>query len=450
MSKIQVVWFRDLTRWDTNSNFQTNIKSIHKEIAFGDFLQIPEVEWEILQPEKEYKILGVRSYGLGVYQNRITQGKNLITKTTKKYQKIKPENLFWCKVDTKNGAFGVTSNEHSNFYASHNMIQAKIDTSIINPLFLQYLFACKFFQKFLDSKVTGTTNRQYISFNELKYIKIPLPPLEIQNNIVADIHAVQAKIKALQDEEKRLKDEIEAYIYIALGLSKPQIAKKQKVFVVRFKDLERWDTAYNQSAYNQTSQNAKLDTYHLQELCDINPSVDMKELIRQDKNVSFIPMERLETDGKSFAPLPKKASLHKGFTKFQNNDLLWAKITPCMQNKKSVVVNGLENGVGFGSTEFFVLRVKDTKQTDICFILQILRTDLVIEQAKLHFKGSAGQQRVPKEFLENLQIPLPPLQIQKEIVAFVESKTTHISNLAQERSTLQNSIEFKLQKMLVD
>lgn len=78
----------------------------------------------------------------------------------------------------------------------------------------------------------------------------------------------------------------------------------------------------------------------------------MKELIRQDKNVSFIPMERLETDGKSFAPLLKKASLHKGFTKFQNDDLLWAKITPCMQNKKSVIVKGLENGVGFGSTEF--------------------------------------------------------------------------------------------------
>lgn len=185
----------------------------------------------------------------------------------------------------------------------------------------------------------------------------------------------------------------------------------------------------------------------MKELCDINPSVDMKELIRQDKNVSFIPMERLETDGKSFTPLLKKASLHKGFTKFQNDDLLWAKITPCMQNKKSVIVKGLENGVGFGSTEFFVLRSKDSNQTDIHFILQILRTDLVIEQAKLHFKGSAGQQRVPKEFLENLQIPLPPLQIQKEMVENIEQKTSQISKMSQERIALQNNIESKLQKM---
>lgn len=158
-------------------------------------------------------------------------------------------------------------------------------------------------------------------------------------------------------------------------------------------------------------------------------------------------MEMLAIDGKSFTPLYKKASLHKGFTKFQNDDLLWAKITPCMQNKKLVVVNRLENGIGFGSTEFSCFAQKTNSITNVHFILQILRTDLVIEQAKLHFKGSAGQQRVSKEFLENLQIPLPPLQIQKEMVENIEQKTSQISKMSQERITLQNNIESKLQKM---
>ncbi len=204
---------------------------------------------------------------------------------------------------------------------------------------------------------------------------------------------------------------------------------------------------YSQNDYTQEIPNTKLNKYLLKELCDINPSVDMKEIIKQDKNISFIPMEMLATDGKSFTPPYKKASLHKGFSKFQNDDLLWAKITPCMQNKKSVIVKGLENGVGFGSTEFFVLRSKDNSVTNIHFILQILRTNLVVEQAKLHFKGSAGQQRVSKEFLENLQIPLSPLQIQKEMVENIEQKTSQISKMSQERIALQNSIESKLQKM---
>lgn len=94
-----------------------------------------------------------------------------------------------------------------------------------------------------------------------------------------------------------------------------------------------------------------------------------------------------------------------------------------------------------------MLRSKDNSITNIHFILQILRTDLVVEQAKVHFKGSAGQQRVPKEFLENLQIPLPSLQIQKEMVENIEQKTSQISKMSQERIALQNSIESKLQKM---
>lgn len=247
MSKVQVVWFRDLVRWDIKSNVSLSLQSSHKQVLFEDLLSQAEVEYETLNPNKDYNILGVRSYGLGVYHNRTAKGNTLITKTTKRYQKIQEGNLFWCKVDTKNGAFGVTLTEHIGYYASHNMIQAKINTDKIDLLFLQHLFSCKFFQQFLDSQVTGTTNRQYISFKELLKIKIPLPPLKIQKQIVAKIESIKAQIKALQEEEKRLKDEIEAYIYIALGLEKKQEAKRQKVFIVRFKDLDRWDTRHNQS-----------------------------------------------------------------------------------------------------------------------------------------------------------------------------------------------------------
>ncbi|EMZ41303.1 hypothetical protein C826_00320 [Helicobacter bilis WiWa] len=247
MSKVQVVWFRDLVRWDIKSNVSLSLQSSHKQVLFEDLLSQAEVEYETLNPNKDYNILGVRSYGLGVYHNRTAKGNTLITKTTKRYQKIQEGNLFWCKVDTKNGAFGVTLTEHIGYYASHNMIQAKINTDKIDLLFLQHLFSCKFFQQFLDSQVTGTTNRQYISFKELLKIKIPLPPLKIQKQIVAKIESIKAQIKALQEEEKRLKDEIEAYIYIALGLEKKQEAKRQKVFIIRFKDLDRWDTRHNQS-----------------------------------------------------------------------------------------------------------------------------------------------------------------------------------------------------------
>ncbi|CUU73759.1 type II restriction-modification enzyme [Campylobacter hyointestinalis] len=190
---------------------------------------------------------------------------------------------------------------------------------------------------------------------------------------------------------------------------------------MEFKDLNRWDVAYNQNTkINNTTY--KYDIEELNNICYINPKINLKNLIKEDKSVSFLSMDSVENDGKTFYPKLKKANENKGFMKFQNNDLLWAKITPCMQNKKSLIVNNLENGYGFGSTEFFVLRPKDLSEVDMKFILEFLRTDYVIEKAKETFKGSAGQQRVPKEFLEDLQIPLPPLNIQKEIVNFVENK----------------------------
>ncbi len=449
MSKIQIVWFRDLSLWDFNSNgFNSSnelFKSKYPLVKISEFLKRNKTQ-TIIKDEILYirvTISGKASFNGAMVRDKV-YGKNI---GIKKQYKIKEGQFLVSKIGAGDGAFGIATNELNEAIITSDFWAFDCNQARINPYFLLFVVKTKKFISFARASSSGTALKR---MNENKFLgaKIPLPPLEIQNKIVADIHAIQTKIKALQVEEKRLKDEIEAYIYITLGLQKPQSVQKQKVFVVRFKNLERWDIVYNQNAYSQTSTNAKLNKHHLQELCDINPSVDMKELIRQDKNVSFIPMERLETDGKSFAPLLKKASLHKGFSKFQNDDLLWAKITPCMQNKKSVIVKGLENGVGFGSTEFFVLRSKDSNQTDIHFILQILRTDLVIEQAKLHFKGSAGQQRVPKEFLENLQIPLPPLQIQKEMVETIEQKTSQISKMSQERIALQNSIESKLQEIL--
>ena len=448
MSKIQVVWFRDLSLWDFKSNgfISSNelFKSKYPLVKISEFLKRNKTQ-TIIKDEVLYirvTISGKASFNGATVRDKV-YGKNI---GIKKQYKIKEGQFLVSKIGAGDGAFGIATNELNEAIITSDFWAFDYNQSRINPYFLLFMVKTKKFISFARASSSGTALKR---MNENKFLgaKIPLPPLEIQNKIVADIHAIQTKIKALQVEEKRLKDEIETYIYITLGLQKPQSAQKQKVFVVRFKNLERWDIVYTQNAYSQTSTNVKLDKYHLQELCDINPSVDMKEIIKQDKNISFIPMEMLETDGKSFAPLLKKASLHKGFTKFQNDDLLWAKITPCMQNKKSVVVNRLENGIGFGSTEFFVLRSKDSNQTDIHFILQILRTDLVIEQAKLHFKGSAGQQRVPKEFLENLQIPLPPLQIQKEMVKNIEQKTSQISKMSQERIALQNNIESKLQKM---
>ena len=132
-------------------------------------------------------------------------------------------------------------------------------------------------------------------------------------------------------------------------------------------------------------------------------------------NMSFIPMEDIsDVYGEWVGKRVGSKSTIKGYTKFQDGDIIWAKITPCMQNGKSALLSNLVNGKGYGSTEFHVVRIKSN---DVLprYIHTLLRHFDVLSDAKKYFTGSAGQQRVPTSYLENLLIPIPPLDVQKQI-----------------------------------
>ena len=104
-------------------------------------------------------------------------------------------------------------------------------------------------------------------------------------------------------------------------------------------------------------------------------------------------------------------AVSKGYTAFQSGDVLFAKITPCMENGKAAIADGLENGLGFGSTEFHVLRPTDKAHN--AWLYGLVRRESFRHEAKRSFTGTAGQQRVPTEFLKELKVPIPPIRVQQ-------------------------------------
>jgi type I restriction enzyme S subunit len=114
------------------------------------------------------------------------------------------------------------------------------------------------------------------------------------------------------------------------------------------------------------------------------------------------------------------ADVQKGYTYFEEGDVLFAKITPCMQNGKHAIARDLIGGVGFGTTEFHVLRPGPaiTSEWIHCF----LRQPTVLGAATAYFTGAVGQQRVPDSYLARLEIPLPPLPEQKHIAAILNEQ----------------------------
>lgn len=160
--------------------------------------------------------------------------------------------------------------------------------------------------------------------------------------------------------------------------------------------------------------------------CLINPRRPRLERA-DDVPTSFLPMSGVdEVDGAivSLEERPFK-EVARGFTYFEEGDVLFAKITPCMQNGKCIVARGLHGCIGFGSTEFHVLRPGSRLTAD--WVHRFLRRLAFRLEAKEHFRGAVGQQRVPEDFLASSLIPVPPnIDIQRRIVARIETLLTEV------------------------
>lgn len=157
----------------------------------------------------------------------------------------------------------------------------------------------------------------------------------------------------------------------------------------------------------------------LGDVCEINPKLDATE-IDDETEVSFLPMKAVEElTGKIDLVYERKfGKVKKGYTYFGNGDVIFAKITPCMENGKVAITTKLKNEIGFGSTEFHVLRPKNKLLNK--FLFNYLIQSSYRKLAQRNMTGTAGQLRVPKRFIENSVIPLPPLSEQKKIVEKIE------------------------------
>lgn len=146
-------------------------------------------------------------------------------------------------------------------------------------------------------------------------------------------------------------------------------------------------------------------------------AVNPRNVISDDTVVGFMPMPLLQ-DGFSNSHTFEERQwkdIKSGFTHFADNDVVIAKITPCFQNRKSAVICALPNGYGAGTTELHVLR-DYTKTLYMPYFLLLCKTHAFIQDGKKNFAGTAGQQRVGKEFISNYLVPLPPVEEQKKIV----------------------------------
>lgn len=238
-----------------------------------------------------------------------------------------------------------------------------------------------------EELVNGAT-RQKLTQAAMRKMLIPEQPIQVQKKIVAELKTIQAIISARQQQLQKLDELVKARFVEMFGMPGT--------------DVFGWGLVPLGSASN------------------INPKKIHDSRLVSSTEVSFVPMSAVTERGEIDATAIKEYDEVKtGFTYFAENDVLFAKITPCMENGKGAVAKGLRNGIGFGSTEFHVLRPIVGK-TDPYWIYTLTAFSQFRMDASNNMTGSAGQRRVPASFLENYRVSLPPIALQEQFAAFVE------------------------------
>ena len=179
----------------------------------------------------------------------------------------------------------------------------------------------------------------------------------------------------------------------------------------------------------------------------INP----KNNLNDELDVSFIPMT-LISEGFSnvhTSEVKKWKYIKERYTHFCNEDIGIAKITPCFENRKSVIFNNLKNGVGAGTTELYILRNNKTISFNK-YLFWVVKTQEFINKGIESFTGAVGQQRVSKDFIENTLIPLPPLAEQHRIVQKIEQLFALVDIIEVNKKALEKLIEQAKSQVLSD
>ena len=222
-----------------------------------------------------------------------------------------------------------------------------------------------------------------IGWQSFANLEIPLPPLEVQREIAAEIEGYQRVI----DGARAVIENYRTQIVVDPEWAMVEISK----------------------------------------ICVVNPRKSEIAAMDVEKIVSFVPMSDIGENRMYFEARDYKYLKEVGssYTYFKDNDVLIAKVTPCFENGKAGIAKDLRNGIGFGSSEFYVLR--PTKQVLSKWIFLCVATHAFRKWAIPKMTGTGGLQRVPRRVIESYKVPLPALSIQQQIVAEIEAEQSLVA-----------------------
>lgn len=300
----------------------------------------------------------------------------------------------------------------------NNRIVTSVDNVILRPdtiyckRFLVHLFSSSEYFHNTANLARGAT-MQRISRGLLGNIRISLPEKEEQVQIANFLDHETAQIDTLIEKQQTLiqllKEKRQAVISHAVtkGLN-PDTPMKDSGVEWLGEVPEHWELT------------------KIKYIAELTPS-KAKILPSLEKRCSFVPMEKLKLDTLILDETRKIKDVYQGYTYFEDDDVLIAKVTPCFENQNMAIAANLVNGIGFGSSEIYVLRTEAEGLNQ--FLLYRLQESVFMQLGAGAMTGAGGLRRVPSDFINDFQFALPPINEQQEIVAYIEKMKNTFNDL---------------------
>jgi type I restriction enzyme, S subunit len=318
----------------------------------------------------------------------------------------------------KNGTTGVAAIvEDDKVFDVYVTLAVIRPSEYINPKLLLYIINSNFCEQQFNEHLTGI-GLPNLHLTDIKKTRIPLPPLAEQRRIVKEIEHWFSLIDIIESGKENLKSAVKQAKAKILDLAihgklVPQDPNDEPASQLLHRINPKAEISSDNEQYGEVPKGWCLSK--VKDVFVINPKNQEKD----EKMAGFVAMANI-SDGFSnkFCYEEKPwGTIKSGFTHFSDGDIAVAKISPCLENRKSMVLENLPNGIGAGTTELYVFRALCLSKA---FCLFFFKSDYFIKQCVGTFNGVVGQQRVGRNIVEQIVFPLPPLPEQRRIVARIE------------------------------
>lgn len=295
-------------------------------------------------------------------------------------------------------------------YASY-LIRVQTYDAVL-PQYLKFYFESGYYWEQIEQGSVGV-GQPNVNGTILGNLHVPIPPIHEQFRIVTELSKWMGIIDIIENSQTDLQALIKQTKSKILDLAihgklVPQDLNDEPALDL-LKHINPDFTPCDNGHYENLP-----DSWYLTDIKNIF-TINPKNKVADDVIAGFVPMTNIADGYSNEFRFESKlwGDIKKGFTHFAEGDIVVAKISPCLENRKSVIVTSLPNGIGAGTTELFVFRSQCVLAE---YGLYFFKSDLFINHCVGTFNGVVGQQRISKSIIESIKFPLPPISEQKRIV----------------------------------